>query len=233
MGWPPGTPRGGGRRASWPERGVTVSLGDPIYKAVLPVVFAEGVGEAREGAQHPRCHRRHRPALERGHASPGRPPGDRAHHDGATATGGPTTCCSSPTAPVAALDFQLIGTARGTYDLAYFVTQSLDRSTATEHERALFDRWVSAVEGAGVPPEDNATAWDDYRQGALFCLVYPVVAWRGMDAGDPRQVGLASTMLDRFARAARSSTWPPCSEGTPGGSEGPRRTLASRNPQAI
>ena len=28
-----------------------------------------------------------------------------------------------------------------------------------------------------------ATAWDDYRKAALFCLVYPVVAWRGMDVG--------------------------------------------------
>ena len=59
----------------------------------------------------------------------------------------------------------------------------------------------SAVEAGGAPPEDNATAWDDYRKAALFCLVYPVVAWRGMDAGDPRQVDLATTMLDRFDRA--------------------------------
>ena len=57
------------------------------------------------------------------------------------------------------------------------------------------------MEAGGAPPEDNATAWDDYRKAALFCLVYPVVAWRGMDAGDPRQVDLATTMLDRFDRA--------------------------------
>jgi aminoglycoside/choline kinase family phosphotransferase len=123
----------------------------------------------------------------------------------------PTTMCHGdwradnllfePDGSVVALDFQLIATARGTYDLAYFVTQSLDRPVAAEHERALFDRWKDAVEAAGAPPEDNATAWDDYRKAALFCLVYPVVAWRGMDAGDPRQVGLATTMLDRFARA--------------------------------
>ena len=46
----------------------------------------------------------------------------------------------------------------------------------------------AALEAAGVPEADLATAWEDYRRAALFCLVYPVVAWRGMDAGDPRQV---------------------------------------------
>ena len=135
-----------------------------------------------------------------------------------------------PDGSVAAIDFQLTATARGTYDLAYFVTQSLDRADASQHERALFDRWVRAVEAGGAPPEDNATAWDDYRKAALFCLVYPVVAWRGMDAGDPRQVDLATTMLDRFDRAAEELDLASLAL-TPGGSEGSRRTLASRNPQ--
>jgi Ser/Thr protein kinase RdoA (MazF antagonist) len=102
---------------------------------------------------------------------------------------------------VAAVDFQLIGTGRGAYDLAYFVTQSIAPSDASTHERALFDRWIAALAAGGVPDVDLATAWDDYRAAALFCLVYPVVAWRGMDAGDPRQMGLATTMLERFDRA--------------------------------
>jgi aminoglycoside phosphotransferase (APT) family kinase protein len=106
-----------------------------------------------------------------------------------------------PDGSVAAVDFQLIGTGRGAYDLAYFVTQSLTREDASRHERALFDRWITALVAAGVPEADLVTAWEDYRAAALFCLVYPVVAWRGMDAGDPRQASLATTMLDRFDRA--------------------------------
>jgi aminoglycoside phosphotransferase (APT) family kinase protein len=102
---------------------------------------------------------------------------------------------------VAAVDFQLVGTGRAAYDLAYFVTQSLTPEVATAHESALFDRWIAALVAAGVPEADLAGAWEDYRRAALFCLVYPVVAWRGMDVGDPRQVGLATTMLDRFERA--------------------------------
>ena len=108
-----------------------------------------------------------------------------------------------PDGSVAALDFQLIATARGAYDLAYFITQSLDRGRRRRaREGPVRPLGAAPSRPAARPPEDNATAWDDYRKAALFCLVYPVVAWRGMDAGDPRQVDLATTMLDRFDRAA-------------------------------
>jgi aminoglycoside phosphotransferase (APT) family kinase protein len=106
-----------------------------------------------------------------------------------------------PDGSVAAVDFQLIGTGRGAYDLAYFVTQSITGADASLHERALFDRWIAALVAAGVPEADLDTAWDDYRAAALFCRAYPVVAWRGMDVTDARQLGLATTMLERFDRA--------------------------------
>jgi len=79
--------------------------------------------------------------------------------------------------------------------------RSITSADASTHERSLFDRWTTALQTAGVPEGDLATAWDDYRVAALFCLVYPVVAWRGMDVGDPRQRDLAVTMLERFDRA--------------------------------
>ena len=191
-----------GKALELAERGVTVSLGDPIYKAVLPMVFAEGWEKLGKELSIPGAIAEIGPrwsdAMPRLVDDLATEPTTMVHGDWRA-----DNLLFEPDGSVAALDFQLIGTARGTYDLAYFVTQSLDPATAAQHEKALFDRWVSAVERAGAPPEDNATAWDDYRKGALFCLVYPVVAWRGMDAGDPRQVGLATTMLERFDRAAR------------------------------
>jgi hypothetical protein len=189
-----------GKALELAERGVTVSLGDPIYKAVLPTVFAEGWEKLSKELAIPDAIKEVGPRWS--DAMPGlvddlaAEPTTMVHGDWRA-----DNLLFEPDGSVAALDFQLIGTARGTYDLAYFVTQSLDSAVAAKHEAALFDRWRSAVEAAGAPPEDNATAWDDYRKGALFCLVYPVVAWRGMDAGDPRQVGLATTMLERFDRA--------------------------------
>jgi hypothetical protein len=189
-----------GKALELAERGVTVSLGDPIYKAVLPMVFAEGWEKLGKELTIPAGIQEVGPRWTA--VMPGllddlaTEPTTMVHGDWRA-----DNLLFEPDGSVAALDFQLIGTGRGTYDLAYFITQSLDSADASEHERRLFDRWRSAVEGAGVPAADNATAWEDYRKAALFCLVYPVVAWRGMDAGDPRQVDLAVTMLERFDRA--------------------------------
>ena len=52
-----------------------------------------------------------------------------------------------------------------------------------------------------MPEADLGRLWEDYRKAALFCLVYPVVASRGMDLSDPRQRDLVDSMLRRFERA--------------------------------
>ena len=102
---------------------------------------------------------------------------------------------------LALLDFQIIGTGTAAYDLAYFVTQSLEADVAADQERVLFERWVSALHAAGVPVDETGRLWEDYRLAALFCLVYPVVASRGMDVSDPRQRALLETMSARLGRA--------------------------------
>ena len=118
-----------GKALELAERGVTVSLGDPIYKAVLPMVFAEGWEKLGKELTIPDAIQEVGPRWT--DAMPG------LVDDLATE---PTTMCHGdwradnllfePDGSVAALDFQLIGTGRGTYDLAYFVTQSLDPADA-------------------------------------------------------------------------------------------------------
>jgi hypothetical protein len=180
--------------------GQAVSLGDPIYPAILPMVFGEGWAKVSEGFELP---------------SAVREVGDRYTEvlgpllqDLSQA---PTTLCHgdfradnilfAPDGSLVLLDFQLIGSGSGAYDLAYFVTQSLDPAVASAHERALFDRWIAGLRAKGVPASDLARMWEDYRKAALFCLVYPVVASRGMDITDPRQRGLLECMMTRNGRA--------------------------------
>ena len=190
-----------GKALELAERGITVSLGDPIYKAVLPMVFAEGWEKLGKELTIPDRHPGGRTPVDRRHARPRRRSGHRADHD-VHGDWRADNLLFEPDGSVAALDFQLIGTGRGTYDLAYFVTQSLDPADAVAAREGPVRPLGPGRRGRpACPPADNATAWDDYRKAALFCLVYPVVAWRGMDAGDPRQVDLATTMLDRFDRA--------------------------------
>jgi hypothetical protein len=185
------------------DDGIAMSLGDPIYPAILPSVFAEGWEKLNGpgGIELPPS------VLELG-----------VPYQGAISllleqlSEGPTTLLHGDyradnmffddDGELVLLDFQLIGTGRGAYDLAYFVTQSLDAGVASEHERDLFDRWITGLRAGGVDDLDVDRCWLDYRRAALFCLVYPVVASRGMDLDDPRQRGLLEVMSNRFGRAA-------------------------------
>lgn len=190
-----------GRAEALADAGITLSLGDPIYPAVVPMVFDEGWDKiVAAGIDIP-------PAIQgvRGgfNAAVGPLLADLAT--------GPTTMVHGDyradnlvfgaDGAVAAFDFQLIGTGSGSYDLAYFVTQSLDGPVATAHEQELFDRWITGLVAGGVPEADLGRLWEDYRKAALFCLVYPIIASRGMDLDDARQRGLVECMLQRFDRA--------------------------------
>ena len=182
------------------EEGITVSLADPIYPAILPMVFAEGWEKVTKEVGVS-------PALARaGEAWPGvfaqllldlaEAPTTMTHGDYRA-----DNILFTGDDEVALLDFQLSGTASGTYDLAYFVTQSLEPEVASANEKALFDRYVAGLRAAGVSDTDLGRLWEDYRKAALFCLVYPIVAARGMDLGDTRQRALVECMNSRFERA--------------------------------
>jgi hypothetical protein len=179
-------------------KGLTVGLDDPIYPAVLPMVFAEGWEKVTTGmdvqpailAVGPR----YADALGWLLTDLSTAPKTLLHGDYRA-----DNILFRPDGSVVLLDFQLIGTGSAAYDLAYFVTQSLDAAVASANERALFDRWIAGLHAAGVTDTDRM--WDDYRKAALFCLVYPIVASRGMDLADPRQRGLIDCMNSRLCRA--------------------------------
>lgn len=180
--------------------GLTISLGDPIYPAILPTVFAEGWEKVQAEMELPQAildvGPKFSPRIESLLSELDHEPTTLAHGDFRA-----DNMLFDEDGALVLLDFQLVGSGRGAYDLAYFVTQSLTADDASTHERALFDRWVDGLCSAGVPADDAAGAWEDYRRAALFCLVYPVVASRGMDLSDKRQYDLLDTMNSRFGRA--------------------------------
>lgn len=182
--------------------GLAVSLADPVYPAILPTVFAEGWDKVTGTAGitlPPVVH-------EIGERFTDAIPGLLT----ALAEGPATLLHGDYRADnmlfdgdeLVLLDFQLIGSGRAAYDLAYFVTQSLDPAVASAHEQELFDRWIDGLQRSGVTGADRDECWLDYRRAALFCLTYPIVASRGMDLADRRQLGLVQTMISRYGRAA-------------------------------
>jgi hypothetical protein len=181
--------------------GLTVSLGDPVYPAVLPLVFGEGwqkmTSEMDVAASIAAIGPRFSDAIAGLLRDLSQQPTTMLHGDYRA----DNILFDADGAPVL-LDFQLIGTGSGAYDLAYFITQSLEPDVAEAHERRLYDRWRDGLRAGGVPEDDlGEELWLSYRKAALFCLVYPVVAGRGMDVSDPRQRALLECMNTRFSRA--------------------------------
>ena len=192
-----------GKADALAEAGVTLSLGDPIYPAVVPMVFDEGWEKVdASGIDIPASIRGVRPgfndAIPRLLADLAQPPTTMIHGDYRADN---LVFCDD--GAVAAFDFQLIGTGSGAYDLAYFTTQSLEADVFEASEEALFERYRAGLAAGGVPAGDLDGLRERYRKAALFCLVYPIVASRGMDLDDPRQRELVACMLRRFDGAVR------------------------------
>ena len=184
--------------------GTTISLGDPIYPAIVPMVFAEGWEKCTKEIKMPdslmgvgpRFGAAVAPLL----ASLAQGPNTLAHGDYRA-----DNMFFDNDNGLVVLDFQLIGTGIGAYDLAYFVTQSITADDASKYERELFDRWIDGLLTSGAPKDlvDKKALWQHYRSAALFCLAYPIVASRGMDLSDKRSFELVDCMNTRFDRAVR------------------------------
>ncbi len=193
-----------GKADALAENGTTISLGDPIYPAVVPMVFAEGWEKCTKEVRMPdsilKVGPRFGGAVAGLLASLAQGPNTLAHGDFRA-----DNLLFDDQNQLVVLDFQLIGTGIGAYDLAYFITQSISADDASKYERELFDRWIDGLLTRGASPElvDKKTLWEHYRSAALFCLAYPIIASRGMDLTDQRSFELVDCMNTRFDRAVR------------------------------
>jgi aminoglycoside/choline kinase family phosphotransferase len=101
---------------------------------------------------------------------------------------------------VAALDWQITGTGRGAYDVAYFLSQSLVPELRKELEHDLVRAYHDTLVAAGVQGYPFEACWEDYRLATLFVSVYPLNAG-SVDLVNERAVELFSAMLDRSVSA--------------------------------
>jgi len=183
------------------ESGVAIALTDPLYPAILPGLFEEGWAKLNASTQ---CQppaplttigKRFSATIGKLLDSFGEGPQTLLHGDYRA-----DNLMFGPDDEPIALDFQLIGTGTPAYDLAYFVTASLE-VTASE-EKALFARWADRLVASGIAASDMTDMWDRYRRAALFRLIPPVSASRGRDLNEPRQAALCNAMMAGTARAA-------------------------------
>lgn len=105
------------------------------------------------------------------------------------------------TSGVTLLDWQIAIKARGTYDIGYFMSQSVDPEVRAACEEDLIREYVRALASLGVRDYTFDQAWDDYRLTTMFCLTYPVTSCGSIDLANERGLQLATTMLKRSLSA--------------------------------
>jgi hypothetical protein len=98
---------------------------------------------------------------------------------------------------MAIADWQIITRARGAYDIAYFMSQSVNPDDRRAVEMDVLRAYHEKLMEHGVRDYSFDQCFNDYRLTAMFCLVYPVIAGGTLDLANERGLTLARTMLDR------------------------------------
>ncbi len=98
--------------------------------------------------------------------------------------------------PITIIDWQLMSRGRGPYDVAYFMSQSLNVEQRRETERALVKRYHDGLVAGGVRDYSFDDCFEDYRLAALWCVMYPVAMGGGM-ANSERAVQMAEEVSRR------------------------------------
>jgi hypothetical protein len=102
---------------------------------------------------------------------------------------------------VAMIDFQLMGTQRGPYDLAYFLGWSMTPAQRREHTEAVLDEYTHALTRLGIDV-DRTWVGEVYRESMLMVVAMSVTT--GVDAVTENERGnaLIHALVTRSAAAA-------------------------------
>lgn len=96
----------------------------------------------------------------------------------------------------AVIDFQLIGTGSGIYDVGYFISQSISTDVRRGHDRELVDTYLNRLEEHGIEV-DREEAWRQYLVCICFCVTYGVTTFGGFTEQNERGQKLLLDMLLR------------------------------------
>jgi thiamine kinase-like enzyme len=94
------------------------------------------------------------------------------------------------------IDFQLIGTGSGMYDVGYYISQSIATDVRRGHDRELVDVYLNRLESHGIDI-DRDEAWRQYLICICFCVTYGVTTFGGFTEQNERGQKLLQDMLLR------------------------------------
>lgn len=106
-------------------------------------------------------------------------------------------------APITVVDWQIAIQCIGTFDVGYFVSQSLPPALRREIELELLRTYHDRLVELGVTNYSFGDCIEDYRFTLMFCLCYPIIAGGLGDPNNQRGVALVQAMTERCVSAIR------------------------------
>jgi len=103
--------------------------------------------------------------------------------------------------PLHVIDWQIAMRGIGTYDVGYFLSQSLDVDVRRAHEREILELYHTTLCENGVSDYSFEECLHHYRWTILGCFVYPVMGGGLGDLSNARGLALATAMTERSAAA--------------------------------
>ena len=102
---------------------------------------------------------------------------------------------------ISIIDFQIVGVGHGSFDIGYFMSQSLESDVRKEHEGHILALYTKTLNEAGIDISiEDVTA--KYRIALALCFIYAVTSFQAWEAFDGRQHELMTKMLARSAQAS-------------------------------
>lgn len=152
-----------------------LAIDNPLYNVVLPQIFTAGWGPCQENAPELLTEE----VIAFGHEF-----NDLIHVAQERLMTAPTLIHADYRADnmfidgdeIVTVDFQIVGVGNGVYDLAYFVSQSLEREVRGGRERELIQLYVDTLAELGVT-RDPEVVWVDFQVALAFFLLYGVVSF--------------------------------------------------------
>ena len=102
---------------------------------------------------------------------------------------------------VTVIDWQSIGRGASVYDLAYFLSGSLDTELRRANERELVDEYARVLAASGGPSIDAAELWNDYVYAGMTSIAVPVLTGASFDLANERGSTLIAGMGRRMFTA--------------------------------
>ncbi len=99
--------------------------------------------------------------------------------------------------PLAVVDWQIANRGRGIFDVAYFMTGTLQPAERRARELDLVRMYHGILVERGVAGYDFDQCFHDYRASTLFCWLYVVIVLGTLDVATDRGLALFTTNMER------------------------------------